>query len=61
MWEDLMAATALLLVFEGILPFLNPRGWRRTVFSIASLRDRDLRLAGAVSMLLGVGLLYLVR
>lgn len=51
----------LLLVLEGILPFLCPRRWREAVVSLARLDDRQLRLIGLGSMLLGTGLLYWLR
>jgi len=61
MWRDLGTALCLVLIIEGILPFLYPGRWRRLVEQLAHVDDRSLRVAGLVSMLLGVGLLYLVR
>ena len=61
MLNDLLAALALMLVLEGIAPFLNPDGVRKAVQIIGQLDDRTLRIGGLVFMLLGVGLLYLVR
>lgn len=61
MLNDLFAALALVFVLEGIVPFLNPGAVRKTVQIIAQLDDRTLRIGGLVFMLLGVGLLYLVR
>jgi uncharacterized protein YjeT (DUF2065 family) len=61
MWHDLLVAFALALVIEGIFPFLNPGGIRRALFLMAEQDDRSLRSAGLVSMLAGVGLLYLVK
>ena len=61
MFDDLLAALALLLVVEGILPFLNPGALRRTLQGISQMDDRSLRIMGLVSMLCGVALLYLVR
>jgi uncharacterized protein YjeT (DUF2065 family) len=61
MWHDLLAAIALLLVIEGILPFLNPGGLRRTMLLISQLSDSTLRFAGLTSMLLGCLLLYVVN
>ncbi len=61
MWDDLLAAIALVLVLEGILPFLNPQGLRKTLLTMSQLEDRSLRWIGLISMTLGVGLLYLVR
>ncbi|MCL5668718.1 MAG: DUF2065 domain-containing protein [Gammaproteobacteria bacterium] len=61
MWETLLSALALLLVIEGIAPFLNPAGVRRLLLMINQMDDMSLRVTGLVSMLLGLGLLYLVH
>ena len=61
MWNDLLAAVALLLVIEGILPFLNPQALRNTLEQMIKLDDRTLRIFGLGSMLLGVALLYWLR
>jgi uncharacterized protein YjeT (DUF2065 family) len=61
MWQDLLSALALMLVLEGILPFLSPETTRRTLQTASQLDNRGLRITGLVSMLVGVALLYLVR
>ncbi len=61
MWHDLWVALALLLVLEGIWPFLSPDSMRRMLLSISQQENRALRVSGLVSMLCGVGLLYLVN
>jgi uncharacterized protein YjeT (DUF2065 family) len=58
---DLLAALGLLLVLEGVAPFLNPRGVKRAFAWLLEVRDRELRIAGLGSMLVGVLILYLVR
>jgi len=60
-WQDLATALCLMLLIEGILPFLYPRRWREMVAMLAEVDDRTMRVIGLVSMLLGTGLLYLVR
>jgi uncharacterized protein YjeT (DUF2065 family) len=60
-WPDLAAALGLMLVIEGILPFLSPGGIRRAFARLAELDDAALRVAGAVSMLAGVAVIWLVR
>jgi uncharacterized protein YjeT (DUF2065 family) len=60
-WPDLAAALGLLLVIEGILPFLSPRGIRRAFERLAAMEDSALRAAGAASMLAGVAVLWLAR
>ena len=59
--SDLLAALGLLLVLEGIAPFLHPQGMKRVFARLLTLRDRELRFAGLGSMLVGVILLFLVR
>lgn len=61
MWDDLLRALGLMLVLEGILPFLNPQGLRQTLAQISRLDNRVLRLTGLGSMLTGVLLLYFIR
>ena len=60
-WDNLLTGFALYLVFEGILPFLSPEGWRRSMSMIAGLPARQLRIFGLISMLAGVALLVVVR
>jgi uncharacterized protein len=59
--SDLLAALGLFFVFEGIAPFLNPRGVKRAFAKLLEVRDRELRIAGLGSMLVGVVILFLVR
>ena len=60
-WSDLLAAVALYLVLEGILPFLNPQAMKRVLTTMATFSDRQLRVWGLASMLGGLLLLYFVR
>ena len=60
-WNDLLAALALVLVIEGMVPFLNPQSLRRMLETVSQLDDRTLRITGLVSMLCGVVMLYIVR
>jgi uncharacterized protein YjeT (DUF2065 family) len=61
MWHDLSIALALLLILEGVFPFLSPEGLRKTLAAIHQLGDSQLRFAGLTSMLLGVALLYVIN
>jgi uncharacterized protein YjeT (DUF2065 family) len=61
MWTDLWIALALVLVLEGILPFMSPDTVRRILLVAIQADNRSMRLSGLISMLAGVGLLYLVR
>ena len=60
-WHDLGVAVALLLVLEGIFPFLSPSGLRRTLQTLSKLNDPQLRFAGLTSMIAGLILLYIIN
>ncbi|MGH8400133.1 MAG: DUF2065 domain-containing protein [Gammaproteobacteria bacterium] len=57
----LLTALGLMLVIEGVLPFMNPRGFKRTLAAVCKAEDRVLRIAGFVSMMAGLVVLYLAR
>ena len=61
MWHDAIVVLSLVMVVEGILPFLSPRSWRKMAYNFAQLDDRSMRVAGLLSMLAGAGLLYWVN
>ncbi|MGH8281349.1 MAG: DUF2065 domain-containing protein [Gammaproteobacteria bacterium] len=61
MWVALITAVGLMLVIEGIMPFLNPRGFKQTLSAVTHANERVLRIAGLASMIVGVVLLYLAR
>jgi uncharacterized protein YjeT (DUF2065 family) len=58
--DTLWAALALVLVIEGLLPFLSPGGWRRMFAQILQLHDGQIRFFGLCSILGGLLLLWLV-
>ena len=59
--QDLGAALALVFVLEGIFPFLSPGGTKRALARILAFGDREVRIAGLGSMLVGVLLLFLIN
>ena len=61
MWHDLLTALALMLVIEGIMPFLSPGGFRNMMRMVGEMDDKSLRYGGFFTMLAGLVLLYLVR
>lgn len=61
MWQELLIAVALMLVIEGILPFMSPSKMRGVLLRMLEMDDKSLRISGLVSMLIGVGLLYILR
>lgn len=49
-----LAALALLLIMEGLLPFLNPRAWRELFSKLLALSDGQLRFIGLASLTGGI-------
>ncbi|MDP6197599.1 MAG: DUF2065 domain-containing protein, partial [Porticoccaceae bacterium] len=46
MLEEIVRALGLMLVFEGIIPFLSPNRWRDMAASLANVDDRAMRSVG---------------
>lgn len=61
MWDWVMGAMALMLVFEGFLPFLSPTAWRQVFERALKLSDGQIRFIGLTSMMAGLLMLYLWR
>ena len=61
MTYHLWLAFSLVLVIEGILPFIAPSQWRRVLVSINSLSNGQIRGMGLASMLIGLVLLLLLN
>ncbi|OUS10508.1 hypothetical protein A9Q89_10960 [Gammaproteobacteria bacterium 53_120_T64] len=61
MTQDLLAALCLVLVIEGIMPFLAPSSWRNMLLTLAQSNEKYIRIMGLASLLLGAGLLFWVR
>lgn len=59
-WQVFPAALALVLIIEGLMPFISPNHWRNMLAMAAQIDDRIIRRIGFGSMLLGVVLLNLV-
>lgn len=56
--DSLWLACGLVLVLEGLMPAINPGGWRRLFEQLLQLRDDQIRIFGLVSMVLGLLLLW---
>ena len=54
-----LAACALMLVFEGLLPFLSPPAWRRVFEKAVRMSDGQIRFLGLLSLLAGLSMLWL--
>ncbi len=61
MSELLIGAFALMLMFEGLLPFISPRSWREMFERATRLSDGQIRFIGLASMLAGLVLFMLWR
>ena len=60
-WGDFGAALALVLVLEGLIPFVSPRGYRSLIQQMAQLPEQVLRNVGLVLIIVGLALLFLIR
>ena len=61
MWDEIGIAFSLMLVIEGIIPFLYPGRWRKLVATLAEISDSSLRLIGLGSMITGIARLYFIN
>ena len=61
MGNTLLIALALMLIIEGLLPFLVPGFWRETFRRLTEMSDGQVRFIGLSSMLAGLLLLFLSR
>ncbi len=61
MGTTLLMAFALMLVIEGLFPFLAPSAWRETFRRLMQLTDGQIRFFGLTSMLAGLILLLVLR
>lgn len=61
MIDTLLMAFGLMLVIEGLLPFLSPARWRDTFQRLIAFSDGQIRFIGLTSMLIGIILLAVFR
>ena len=60
-WTEILTAIALVLVIEGMVPFVGPGQYRQIVAQMSQLSDNHLRTVGLVVMIAGLVLLFVVR
>jgi len=60
-WGDLFAALALVMIIEGLIPFINPQGYKNTMQQLTAMPESTLRSIGFGLMLVGAVCLYFVR
>ncbi|NQV87241.1 MAG: DUF2065 domain-containing protein [Woeseiaceae bacterium] len=61
MATEIFTALALVLIIEGMLPFMSPRRYRELVAEIGRLRDNQIRTIGLAVMIIGLVGLFLIR
>lgn len=61
MGDNLLLAFALMLVLEGIVPFLAPQAWRETFRRLIALNDGQIRFIGLTAMIAGLILLMIFK
>lgn len=57
-WNDLLNAIALLLILEGLMPFLSPSRLKQAYLQVINLPDKTLRTIGLVAVIAGILLLF---
>ncbi len=60
MWETFLIAISLMLILEGVFPFLSPKAWRETFKKLTEIDDNQIRFVGLSSMLIGLALFLIV-
>ena len=58
--ESFLAACAMVLVLEGLLPLLAPRAWREAFRRLTELSDGQLRFVGLISIVIGIFVLLVL-
>ena len=61
MTTAILTALGLMLIFEGLLPFIAPQAWRETFKRMIALKDGQLRFMGLISIISGLLLMFLNR
>ena len=56
-----MTAVALLLIIEGLLPFIAPQFWQKTMAELSQINPKTIRVGGIISMLAGAILLQILN
>ena len=61
MGDLFLGALALMLIFEGLMPFVSPRGWRSMFERAMAMTDGQIRFIGLASIVIGLVLLAIWR
>tara|TARA_R110000787_G_scaffold42377_9_gene104215 strand:+ start:1353 stop:1538 length:186 start_codon:yes stop_codon:yes gene_type:complete len=60
-WSEVLLAFGLLMVVEGILPFLSPRRFRQALLNFAAIEDRGMRIIGLICLVGGMLIVQAVK
>lgn len=61
MFVNFISALALMLVFEGIMPFISPARWRKLLHKVIQQDEKSIRIIGFISMIVGVIILTIIN
>ena len=61
LWQELFVVLAMVMVWEGLLPTINPAFFRQLMAKVIQMDDNQLRQMGLISMSIGAVLLYLLK
>jgi len=60
-WTDLFSALALVMIIEGIIPFISPQGYKKSMQQMLAMPESKLRVVGLSLMLVGAISLFFIR
>jgi uncharacterized protein YjeT (DUF2065 family) len=60
-WTELFSALALVMIIEGIIPFISPQGYKKSMQQMLAMPESKLRVVGLSLMLVGAILLFFIR
>jgi len=60
-WSDLFTAMALMVIFEGIMPFIAPNKYKEFLASMQELDETMIRRIGLITMIIGLVTLYFIK
>ena len=60
-WTELFSALALVMIIEGVIPFISPQGYKNTMQQMLAMPESKLRVVGFSLMLVGAISLFFIR
>ena len=60
-WQALIAGFGFYLLLEGLMPFLNPGGFKKVLSMMQDLPDQQIRRLGALMLVVGIILLFSIK